>query len=59
MTWTLIVFMIWTDGTMKLIEDPLPHLELAQCVEIAATINADVSTLANAACVPVIKGTST
>lgn len=59
MTWTLIVFLIWTDGTMKLTEDPIQHLELPQCVEVAAQINADRTTLVNAACVPVIKGTST
>jgi hypothetical protein len=59
MTWTLIVFLIWTNGVMRLVQEPVPHLELPQCVEIAATINADRSADINAACVPVIKGTST
>lgn len=59
MTWTLIVFLIWTNGMMRLVEDPIQHLELNQCVEIASTINANRSTDANAACVPVIKATST
>lgn len=59
MTWTLIVFLIWTNGVMKLVEDPVPYLDLPQCVEIAATINADTSTDINAACVPEIKATST
>lgn len=59
MTWTLIVFLIWTNGVMRLVQEPVPYLELPQCAEIAATINADVSTDINAACVPVIKATST